>query len=183
MGNWSLEFLFSCGLWGGCYMFQSDKHFSPGANRIGFHCQHYAGWSRFIAANRFPLWPPLLPEKFSTWETATHIQPYLNISSAFHHTPTPPHIQSDGRLSPQNTFRDPKRRHEGHHTTAHNTGTAGKHPSTRDIQSCSSNSTEQTNKQKHPHTLSKKKKKKTKCLKCSKVKQYFHIMLFSHTHV
>lgn len=161
-------------------MFQSDKYFSPGVNRIGFHCQHYAGWSRFIAAAHFPLWPPLLPEKCSTWETATHIQPYLNISSAFHHTPTPPPIQSDGRLSPQNTFRDPTRRHEGHHT--HSTQYRGcRKTSFNQRYSVLFIKQHRTNKQTETptHTL----KKKTKCLKCSKVNQYFHIMLFSHTHV
>lgn len=70
----------------------------------------------------------------------------LTLTSHLHFIipPAPPHIQSHRKLSPQTTFRDTKRIHEGQHTIACNTVTAGKHPLTR---------VQWTNKQTNKHPL------------------------------
>lgn len=89
----------------------------------------------------------------------------LTLTSHLHFImPPPPHIQSNGKLSPHNTFRDTKRIHEGHSTMAYNTTTPGKHPLTRVEQN-------KTNKQKHPLTK-----------KCSKANHYSHILMFPILH-
>lgn len=84
---------------------------------------------------------------------------------------SPPHphrIQSNRKLSPQNTFRNTKGIHEGHRTIAYNTATPGKYSLAR-VQWAKQN--KQRNRNTHSHTQKKK---------CSKANHYFHILMFSN---